>query len=338
MTGITRENRPAVSVIVPVYHVEETLASCLDSLLEQSFADFELILVNDGGTEAETALCRKYASADHRIHLIEQENRGLSAARNRGLEAACGEWIMFVDSDDRVSPDFIKIPLNAVRETGADAAVFDVIIREFWHAGDEIRQCTRLPAGVISGEEALYAKVRGEITGFAWDKIYSAGLWETIRFPEGELWEDEAVMPMILDRAEKVVILHDCLYYKYTRKEGIMFQSYSDRSLSYWIYRQRRKGFEYLKEHHPEMLVYAREQIYEHLFNYAEECLVSGNTAGFEDARSFAREEALDGHKSISVRLRLAALRQGRLPFRVISRALEIYHKRRGSIGTEQSG
>ncbi|MBQ1446862.1 MAG: glycosyltransferase family 2 protein, partial [Solobacterium sp.] len=106
---------PKISIIVPVYHVEKYLERCLDSILGQSEPDFELILINDGGTEAETAICEKYAAMDERIIYRRQKNQGLSAARNAGLALYRGEWLMFVDSDDWVHRDFCRNALKAVQ-------------------------------------------------------------------------------------------------------------------------------------------------------------------------------------------------------------------------------
>ena len=96
------ETIPEISIIVPVYHVEKQLRRALDSILSQTFTDFELILINDGGNEEESAICREYAEKDSRIVYLTQTNQGQSAARNRGLDQCRGNWIMFVDSDDWV--------------------------------------------------------------------------------------------------------------------------------------------------------------------------------------------------------------------------------------------
>ena len=112
-------NRPEISVIVPVYRVEKYLNDCIDSILAQTFADFELILVDDGSPDSCPALCDAAAARDSRIRVIHQKNRGLSGARNAGLDAAEGEWIAFVDSDDTITPDFCAKLYHAAQEAGA---------------------------------------------------------------------------------------------------------------------------------------------------------------------------------------------------------------------------
>ena len=111
-----------ISVIIPVYNTGPSLARCVDSVLASTYGEFELILVNDGSTDNSPELCREYARRDRRVRLIEQENQGVSVARNRGIDASCGEWIVFVDSDDFISPDFFEM---VAQEEPADLLIFD---------------------------------------------------------------------------------------------------------------------------------------------------------------------------------------------------------------------
>lgn len=111
---------PKISIIVPVYNVEKYLARCIDSILEQTFSDFECLLIDDGSPDCSGALCDEYAHKDNRIHVIHQKNAGVSAARNRGLDAARGEWICFVDSDDWCAKDMLSLLYGAAFENDAD--------------------------------------------------------------------------------------------------------------------------------------------------------------------------------------------------------------------------
>ena len=244
---------PAISIIVPVYHVEKYLERCLDSILGQSEPDFELILINDGGTETETAICERYAAMDERIIYRRQENQGLSAARNAGLALYRGEWLMFVDSDDWVHRDFCRNALKAVQDTGADIAVFDLAFTLGNSTEGQILR-TALPSGTCTGTEALAARLQAGIAGFVWNKIYRRSLWEGVLFPVGENWEDEAVMHILLDRAEQVAIIHDVLYYKPLREGSITWDAGKDFSDIKWLSLQRTKRYEYVMAHHPELL------------------------------------------------------------------------------------
>lgn len=111
-----------ISVVVPVYNTESSLAKCVDSVLDSTYRDFELILVNDGSTDNSLGLCREYCGRDSRVRLINQENQGVSAARNRGIESCLGEWVVFVDSDDFISPDFLGM---IAEEKSAELLIFD---------------------------------------------------------------------------------------------------------------------------------------------------------------------------------------------------------------------
>ena len=179
--------RPEISIIVPVYHVEKYLRKTIDSILRQTFSDFELILVNDGGNEEETAICKEYARKDSRIVYIYQTNQGLSAARNSGLAISRGNWIMFVDSDDWVREDFCEKALESVRSTGADMGVFDLE-----HVcGDNvngIKECSNLAEGVYDGKTARLKREFEEISAYTLGTKFTERLYGKIRsFPLAKL-------------------------------------------------------------------------------------------------------------------------------------------------------
>ncbi len=247
------EHIPLISILVPVYHVEKTLRRCLDSLLRQSLGDFEILLINDGGNAAETAICEEYAAQDTRIVYRYQENRGISAARNTGLSLARGRWLMFVDSDDWVDEDFCRKAWEAAEQSGAQIAIFDLM----YTLGDS-REGTphrsAPEAGVYPAAEILRERLTGRIAGYVWNKLYVRSLWEGIEFPVGELWEDDAVMHEILDRAEHIVILHDILYYKPGREDSLTAVASRSNESSRWLYRQRCRRFDYLRRTHPEFM------------------------------------------------------------------------------------
>lgn len=205
-----------ISVIVPVYNVKPYLEQCLESLLAQSFRDIELIVVDDGSTDGSGEIADRYGKTDGRIRVFHTENRGLSAARNLGLDEARGEWLMFVDPDDWVEPGFCEIPYNAAMENGADLVIFDraVIGADGARSGDKIGVY-----GIVSAQKAV-----GCGRPAAWNKLYKSALFDGIRFPAGRFFEDIATTHKLVYRAERVVILEDALY-NYRKREG----SISDR-------------------------------------------------------------------------------------------------------------
>ena len=221
---MSEEKRPAISVIVPVYKVEDCLPACAESLLGQTFTDFELIFVDDGSPDGCGALCDGYAAQDSRVKVIHQKNGGLSAARNSGLDIARGEAIAFVDSDDVVAADYLEKLHAALEETGADMALCAVEDVDEGLAPLEERVLT-LPAaaGVFGGKELLVEFFGPSSTYYtvAWNKLYRRELWQDLRYPAGRIHEDDAVAHLLFWQAEKVVCLADVLYFYRLRQGSI---------------------------------------------------------------------------------------------------------------------
>lgn len=262
------DKAPIISVIVPVYHVEKELRRCLDSLLRQSFSDYEIILINDGGNETETAICEEYAVKYKQIKYRYQTNQGLSAARNVGLSMARGSWVMFVDSDDWVHEDFCLKAFAAVDKYQAQMAIFDLA----YTVGNAERGTidrSQLEEGVYPGKFVLRERLLGKIVGYVWNKIYKKDLWDGIFFPVGENWEDVAVLHKVLDRADKIVIIHDVLYYKPKRQGSITEIAFRTGECSKWSYIQRKKRYLYIKKRHPDMLDIVNNDIASAAVQYA---------------------------------------------------------------------
>lgn len=217
-------NNPVISVIVPIYNVEQWLPACVDSLLAQDFTDFELILVDDGSPDGCPALCDAYADRDDRVRVIHQKNGGLSAARNTGIEAACGEYLAFVDSDDFVSPQYLSKMLAAARTQSADLVVCGVEdVAESGQNTEEPSHSLCSEAGCFAGR-ALFSKFFGPNATYytvAWNKLYRAELWNELRYPEGLLHEDDAVAHRVYAACERVICLEDPLYFYRLRTGSI---------------------------------------------------------------------------------------------------------------------
>ncbi len=200
---------PIISVIVPVYEVEAYLERCVDSLLSQSMRNIEIILIDDGSPDACGEICDRYAAHDPRVRVIHQENAGLSAARNAGLELARGEWIMFVDSDDWVEPDFCRLPYEAALAHGADLVIFGYINILKKH----------IEEGALGREESVTYVVKKNIA--VWNKLYHRSLFHEIRFPEGYVYEDIFATPKLVHAARSVYRLDACLYHYIYRADSI---------------------------------------------------------------------------------------------------------------------
>ena len=176
---------PTISIIVPVYKTEAYLEKCVDSILAQTFRDFELLLIDDGSPDNCPALCEEAAARDPRIRVIHQKNAGLSAARNTGMEAARGEWIGFVDSDDSIAPEMYETLLTYARRDGAQIAVCDYLL--VTEAGEPLPSPYRLEEDkVLDRVGALEQMNRGHFK-VAWNRLYRRELFETGHFPGGKI-------------------------------------------------------------------------------------------------------------------------------------------------------
>ena len=225
---------PLISVIVPVYRVEPYLRRCVDSILAQTFTDFELILVDDGSPDNCGAICDEYAVKDSRIHVIHQENGGLSAARNAGIDWAFAhsdsQWITFVDSDDLVSKRFLSYLLNKAKSENADLVSCSFL--EFYT--DDSLLLSQSNTDYIfrlSGRDACFNVYDDQciIRVNACGKLYRKHLFSTIRFPAGKIHEDQAVVPIVLYQSTKVIASDQKLYYYRSRPQSIMHDRFSNR-------------------------------------------------------------------------------------------------------------
>lgn len=212
--------QPTLSIIVPVYNVEKYLAQCIDSILAQTFRDFELILVDDGSPDNCPALCDAAAQKDARIRVIHQKNGGLSAARNAGLDIARGEWVSFIDSDDWIEVDMYEALYHAVQKYQADMAFCTLLmVDEQDRPLGEIREWTDLE--VLDQEQAI-ARIASTPLHSACNKLYRRRIFETLRFPVGRLNEDSFVAPAILEQITKAVYVPQQYYHYRQHGSSIM--------------------------------------------------------------------------------------------------------------------
>ena len=218
---------PTISVIVPVYKVEEYLLECIDSILAQTYTDFELILVDDGSPDNCGVICEEYAEKDRRVTVIHQENQGLSGARNSGIDAAKGEYITFVDSDDIVHEQYLEILLLGMgNNTGITVCRLEPFV-------DMV-----IPGKLNSGaweyvgyesQDALIKLYEGNaaLPINAWGKLFRKSLLDNLRFPVGKLHEDQFFTPRVFFCAGRIVSCNAKLYYYRTRQESIMRTAFS---------------------------------------------------------------------------------------------------------------
>lgn len=199
-----------ISVIIPVYKVEKYLCRCVDSVLEQTYTNMEIILVDDGSPDNCPVMCDEYARQDSRVKVIHQENAGLSGARNAGIDMAQGQWLAFVDSDDYLAADFLERLYQACVDTGSSLSV----CRWEYVRGETIPEHGTGETRVYTGREMLANLYMPDGAYFvvAWNKLYRKELFEDIRYPLGRIHEDEATTYRIYDKVKKAAYVDRSLY------------------------------------------------------------------------------------------------------------------------------
>lgn len=212
-----------VSVIVPIYKVEKYLRTCIDSIINQTFSDLEIILVDDGSPDGCGAVCDEYARRDKRIRVIHKDNGGLSDARNAGLDVCKGEYIAFVDSDDQIHPRMIEKLYQYCREYQAELAVceFQPFLEGTSPEVEEIQENTGSLTCFENTAIMEQLKYRNLITVVAWNKLYKASLLERLRYKKGYLHEDEFLIHKILHECNRTVYTDEKLYFYLKRKSSI---------------------------------------------------------------------------------------------------------------------
>ena len=212
-----------VSIIVPVYQVENYIRKCIDSILAQTFTDFELILVDDGSKDQSGQICDEYADKDERVKVIHKENRGLSDARNRGMDQMAGNYFMFVDSDDNIAPTMLECLYQRIMNEDADIVACNYMY--CFENDKEKNFSTNIKSEILSGTEIFYNRKNEHNYGFwtvAWNKLYKRETFGKIRFRFGKYHEDEFWANDIYQMQIKIITIPECLYYYRQRDNSIM--------------------------------------------------------------------------------------------------------------------
>lgn len=207
-----------ISVIIPVYKVEAYLTACVESVLRQTYQNFELILVDDGSPDNCPQMCDAFAARDSRIRVIHKENGGLSSARNAGIDAAKGKYLAFLDSDDLWTPLFLERLYRAIQETGADFSV--CLFRQFSET-PAVLTPDESKTELLTQQQAFecFFNERNVNMVVAWNKLYRRYLFDAVRYPVGQIHEDEAVIHEIIGGAKTVAWVEEA-HYHYRQAPG----------------------------------------------------------------------------------------------------------------------
>ena len=266
-----------VSVIIPVYKVENYIDKCMETVLSQSYENLEILLVDDGSPDNCGRICEDYAAKDNRIKVIHKMNGGLSSARNAALDVMTGSWVVCIDSDDYVHGNYVKDLYEAAIRHKADIAVCS----HYQEKGDQLSITEK-----IFDEEVCYDRMQAlhklveddDIKNYAWGKIYKAELFEGVRYPDGRNYEDIATTYYLFDKSERIVKIPNYLYYYIIRDDSISF----NKSRQMW-----HKGCHASCLGQQERCEYFKKKGYEELYNLAQARLLpylySDITSGYSD-------------------------------------------------------
>lgn len=224
-----------ISIIVPVYRVEKYLKKCIDSILNQTYSEFELILVDDGSPDGCPIICDEYADQDSRVKVVHKTNGGLSDARNAGLEIATGEFIGFVDSDDYIAPQMYSVLLNSLLENDADVAICNYArVDENNKKGNaSLIPCSKYRCFSQSKFIEELLQPYGGTFIVVWNKLYRKSIFQNLRFPYGKQHEDEFIIHHVVAQCKKIVCVEDELYYYTQRNDSIMSQKFNVKYMDY---------------------------------------------------------------------------------------------------------
>lgn len=218
-----------ISIIVPVYNVDEYLEKCIQSILNQTFKNYELILVNDGSTDLSGEICDKYKKIDNRIKVIHKKNGGLSSARNAGLDIALGEYIAFVDSDDSIHPQMYEILFGLIKKYDADISCcsFKKVYNTSHQNYDKVYSSKIYEMNNIQAVTSIDKEYIGVRLVIACNKLYNRSLFKNLRYNIGRIHEDEFMAHRILYKCRKLIYIDEDLYYYLQRSGSIMSNRFS---------------------------------------------------------------------------------------------------------------
>lgn len=213
--------KKTISVIVPIYNAEKYLHRCLNSIIRQTYSDLEVILVNDGSSDSSGSICEEYENEDRRFKVIHQENRGQASARNAGIEAATGEYLAFVDSDDWLDKTIYEDAIGLAEKTQSDVVDFQV---EYAYTENVVVNQKQVKVDILKNKEILRNYLlRGQTEKAPFSpcrKLYEKYLFENVRFPVGKINEDIATVYKILMNTKKLAIMDRVGYYYFQNNKS----------------------------------------------------------------------------------------------------------------------
>ena len=261
-----------ISVIIPVYNEEKYLSRCIDSVVNQTYTDIEVLLVDDASEDNSGAICDEYAKKDARIQVIHKEHSGISDTRNQGLERASGEFISFVDSDDYIAPDMLEVLHHLIIRYDSDiscCACYDVFENhQVTHHLEENEFC-------CDRVKAFEFILRGMGLPSLCNKLFKRSIIGDIRFPHGKVYEDCFFTPEVLCRIHRLAVTTKPLYFYNRRSNSITTKPFRQRDLD--VIEAYNKCYSMVRESCPEALCYAKFRLAYAYFAVLDKMLCLGN-------------------------------------------------------------
>ena len=252
--------QPKISVIVPVYKCEQYIHRCVNSILNQTFSDFELILVDDGSPDNCGEICEDYAKKDFRVKVIHQVNGGQAAARNNGVKEAQGEWLHFVDSDDMIHPKTLEILYKTAIDNDVKLSMCSAFQGE--NIPDDFSKNFDVTANILNmDEENIFHLCKNEKYYYwvVWGKLLHKSIFLKHPLTEGRIYEDNAIVCKWLHEAKKVAVIPSPLYFYYINTSGTTKNNFTEKQLDIlWAFEEQISYFHSLDY----------EKMTEHLVSY----------------------------------------------------------------------
>lgn len=258
-----------ISVIVPIYKVEEYLERCINSILNQTYKHLEIILVNDGSPDKCPNICEEYAKKDDRIKVIHKENGGLSDARNYGLNIAIGKYISFVDSDDYIEKNMYQDMINELRKNNAD--IISCAINNVY---SDRSVSSDIEERVYDTESALKDLILGRnLNQTVWNKLYKKDVINGILFEKGKINEDDFWTYQVFSNSKKIITLNKALYNYIHRESSIMGQGYSEKNLN--GLEARYNQYKFIEKNYPKLSLIAKKSVFFYAIFLYQKLLIS---------------------------------------------------------------
>lgn len=276
------QEKALISIIIPVYKVEKYLEKCIQSLINQTYENLQIILVDDGSPDNCGKICDEYAKKDHRIEVIHKSNGGLSDARNKGLEIAKGEYIGFIDSDDYIESDMYEVLYNLLKQYNADVSICNfytvsqgkIAIK---NAENGIKEYNRI-------EILKEVLLDNNIQSYAWNKLYKKELFDEIKYPVGKKYEDIGTTFYLLEKCNKVVVTEKPEYYYINRQDSIV-NNVTETTITDYIELIMQR-YDYIEENIKELSSYNKDYL-KRILKTAEQDIKNLNEVGDYTKRKY---------------------------------------------------